>query len=118
MHLGNIAQGATVSNSIVQAITATLSGFYFAVLFVCTGSALPGIILHSLYDFICFAGDASLTNGILTNQLKTWEIVYNIVIDLVVAGYGAFMLKKIVAPKILEIWREKWSLDKEKLIEG
>ncbi len=108
MHLWNSEAGATMMNSVVQAAVTALHGFYYGALFVATGSALPGIILHSLYDFICFAGDRSLTDGIMTTQLKTWEILYNLVISGTMCACGVYALKKIGTPKILQVWKEKW----------
>jgi len=109
MHLVNIKGGATITNTLVQALVTTLDGFFYGALFVVTGSAFPGIILHSVYDFICFAGDKSLTNGIMTASLATWEIIFNIVLSLIVFAGGVMMIKKVGNNKILSVWREKWS---------
>lgn len=109
LHIGNIANGASVANGIIQVIVTALMGVYYGALFVSTGSAMPGIIMHSIYDFLCFAGDPTLTSGIMTGSLATWEIVYNIVLAAAMAACGIFILKKIGRERILQIWREKWS---------
>jgi len=108
MHMVNINGGASVSNTLVQALVTSLDGFFYGALFVVTGSAFPGIILHSLYDFICFAGDKSLTNGIMTTNLQTWEIIFNIVLSLIVFAGGVMIIRKVGDTKILSVWRKKW----------
>lgn len=109
IHIGNISQGASVTNGIVQGIVALLLGFYFGFLFVCTGSALPGIIIHTVYDYICFCCDDTLTNGIMTGTLASWEIIYNIVLATALAISGVFIIKRIGTERVLKVWKEKWS---------
>ena len=109
MHMVNIKGGATITNTLTQALVTSLDGFFYGALFVVTGSAFPGIILHSVYDFICFAGDKSLTNGIMTTSLQTWEIIFNIVLSLIVCAGGVMIIKRIGDNKILSVWRKKWS---------
>lgn len=107
-HLGNIAEGASVTNGVIQAVTTSLVGIYFGALFVATGSTLPGIVTHSLFDFVCFAGDPSLTEGIMTGTLPPSEIVFNLITALALLAAGFVILKKVGAPEILRIWKEKW----------
>ena len=117
MHMVNNNGGATLTNTLTQALVTTLDGFFYGALFVVTGSAFPGIILHSVYDFICFAGDRSLTNGIMTTSLQTWEIIFNIVLSLLIFAGGVMIIRKVGKNKILSVWREKWS-QKEAAIQG
>ncbi len=117
MHMVNISGGASITNSLVQALVTALDGFFYGALFVVTGSAFPGIILHSVYDFICFAGDKSLTDGIMTISLQTWEIIFNIVLSLIVFAGGVMIIRKVGKNKILSVWRKKWS-QKEAAIQG
>ena len=109
MHMVNINGGATITNTLTQALVTTLDGFFFGALFVVTGSAFPGIILHSVYDFICFAGDKSLTDGIMTTSLQTWEIIFNIVLSMLIVAGGIMIIRKVGKTKILSVWRKKWS---------
>ena len=109
-HLSNISSGATMTNTLVQTISSAMAGFYFGVLFVCTGSAIPGIIMHCIYDFIGFAGDPSLNNGIMVSTMSTWEIVYFLIVTLLLSLCGIVMLKKIGYEKIQQVWNKKWSI--------
>ncbi len=108
LHLANIFSGATVFNGCFQAFITALVGIYYGVLFTATGSILPGIITHSVYDYICFAGDPTLTGGIMTSAVPVSEIIFNIVIAAGLATAAVYILKKIGTSKILAIWNEKW----------
>ena len=109
MHVFNIFSGASVTNGVVQAVVTAMMGFYYGVLFVATGSAFPGIMMHGIYDFICFAGDASLTEGIMTTTLAPWEIILNLILALAMLLSAIVILKKIGSDRILRIWKDKWS---------
>lgn len=108
-HLGNVAAGASVVNGIVQAVVTALVGVYYGALFVATGSTIPGIVMHSIYDFICFAGDPSLTGGIMTDTIPASEIVFNLIPSLALMAAGIMILKKLGAPEVLKIWKNKWN---------
>lgn len=110
-HMGNLTSGASLTNGIVQAIVTAMMGFYLGVLFVITGSAFPGIMLHSVHDFLCFAADPGLANGVMTGSLEPWEITYTIVLGLMLAASGVVLLRRIGSDRILEVWRAKWSQD-------
>ena len=110
-HIFNISSGATTVNAVVQVVSSAMFGFYFGALFVCTGSALPGIIMHSVYDFVGFAGDPTLNSGIMVSTLSVGEIVYNLAITLLLPICGIIMLKKTGCEKIEQIWKNKWSIE-------
>lgn len=109
MHLGNAGEGAGMTNAIVQAIVTAMVGFYFGALYVSTGSVMPGVIMHSIYDFICFSTDKSLTNGIMTSTLPMHEIVINIVVGALLVGGAVWVMKSLGDRNTLKLWKKKWS---------
>lgn len=108
-HLSNIFAGASVVNGIHQTISSMLIGLYFGVLYLCTGSVAPGIIMHAIYDFICFAGDPSLTNGVMTGTVALWEQIFSFASSAALAAAGVAMIRTLGKEKILDVWRKKWS---------
>lgn len=112
-HLGNVGGGATLTNAILQAIVTGMIGFSYGVLFVVTGSALPGILIHSMFDFCSLAADRSLDNGIMTITLAPWEILFHLVLALALTAGSVAVLKRIGSDRILEIWRKKWSQEED-----
>lgn len=113
-HFGNVASGATLTNGVTQVIVTGMAGFSYGVLFVVTGSAVPGIIIHSGFDFFCLAADPSLENGIMTTMMAPWEIIFNLVLAMALAASAFVVLRRIGTDRILTVWREKWSQDRDK----
>ncbi len=58
MHFGNIFAGQAVSTTITQVITATGTGIIFGLIYYKTKNIWSVIILHGLWDFSLFLGDA------------------------------------------------------------
>ncbi len=107
-HMGNITGGGAVSVIIVQAIATFFFGIYFAALFMCTGSIIVPIAVHAVWDFICFACDGKLNNGMMVQQSVDpgllAECATNVVLGIVAVAI-IYRNKK----KIISIWDEKWS---------
>ncbi|MBX9467700.1 MAG: CPBP family intramembrane metalloprotease [Rhizobium sp.] len=59
VHILNALTTGELLNALLQAFTATLSGFAFIAILVRTGSIWPAIIYHALWDFGTFAISAS-----------------------------------------------------------
>ena len=109
LHIGNIFNGATLLNSIAQVVVNIFTGFYYGTLLVATGSIVPGILLHGLYDYICLTTDKSLASGIMVSELSASEIIWNLILVFGLAVSAAVILKKLGTPKIIKIWKDKWS---------
>ena len=62
-----------------------------------------------VYDFVCFAGDPTLDNGIMAGQLSTFAVVESIVTSIIVAGVAVILMRKLGDRKILDVWKRKWS---------
>ena len=109
IHLANIFSGATILNTIIQSTVNFFTGFYYGSLLVVTGSIVPGIVLHALYDYICFTTDRSLAGGVMVSELATFDIILNLILAVGLAAGIAFILKRCGTEKILKIWKDKWS---------
>ena len=57
IHLSSLATGAMPLLVAFQIATAICSGIFFATVFLRTGSILITIIMHGLYDWMCFVRD-------------------------------------------------------------
>jgi len=108
-HIVNMFGGATAGNAVLQAIVTSMAGFYFGVLYVCTGSILPGFLTHALFDFVCFAGDPTLVNGIMAGELSLFSIISNFVSTALLAAASVYLLKKFGPEMINHVWKSKWS---------
>ena len=78
--------GMTLVANFCQVLGALGVGFVFAAVFYTTGSLLPCIITHSLYDaFSAFANETGLTDR--------FRIATSIVIVIIAGLYGLYLLK-------------------------
>lgn len=100
IHLINLFAGATVSGVITQCVGAFGMGFYFAALYLRTGSIIPGMIVHFLNDFIQFYNpfakveDLSNVGLELSNSAVIISIGRGILIAAVWTLIGFFFLRK------------------------
>lgn len=84
--------GMTLVANFCQVLGALGVGFVFAAVFYTTGSLLPCIVTHSLYDaFSAFANETGLTDG--------FRIATSIVIVLIAGLYGVYLLKRNPEPE-------------------
>lgn len=78
--------GMTLVTNFCQVLGALGVGFVFAAVFYTTGSLLPCIITHSLYDtFSAFANETGLTDR--------FRIATSIIIVIIAGLYGLYLLK-------------------------
>ena len=84
--------GMTLVANFCQVLGALGVGFVFAAVFYTTGSLIPCIVTHSLYDaFSAFANETGLTDG--------FRIATSIVIVLIAGLYGVYLLKRNPEPE-------------------
>jgi len=67
------------------------------------------MILHAVFDWICFTTDATLENGIMAAEIVTPGLVGAIAIDVALGIAGLYLIRPSVREKIEELWQKKWS---------
>ena len=107
-HMMNVTAGAAVSVIIVQSIASVFFGIYMAALFMRTGSILAPIIAHAAWDYIAFACDGKLDDGIMVQPSVDLGLLAECSTNFVL-GIVAFVMIYRNKEKILSIWDEKWS---------
>ena len=108
-HLSNIMGGASVTMGVIQAFATAFSGLFLGAVFLRTGSIVPSMILHAVFDWICFTTDATLENGIMAAEIVTPGLVGAIAIDVALGIAGLYLIRPSVREKIEELWQKKWS---------
>ena len=84
--------GMTLVANFCQVLGALGVGFVFAAVFYTTGSLIPCIVTHSLYDaFSAFANETGLTDG--------FRIATSIIVVLIAGLYGVYLLKRNPKPE-------------------
>ena len=54
--------------AVIQGISTIFGGFLYAAVYLRSGSILVPIVMHALYDYMCFVIDPTLDNGIMTSE--------------------------------------------------
>ncbi|MBQ9060354.1 MAG: CPBP family intramembrane metalloprotease [Firmicutes bacterium] len=57
-HSVNLLAGASLVMTIIQVVVAMMVGIFLCILFIRTGSILPGMVFHAVNDFFSFATSA------------------------------------------------------------
>ena len=110
IHLSSLATGAMPLLVAFQIATAICSGIFFAAVFLRTGSILITIIMHGLYDWMCFVTDPSVSSGVITGTNVTTGLIIAMAVDIALAVAGLYMIRSAVRADIDAIWERKWSI--------
>ncbi len=114
MHIGNIANGASIQMGIAQGIATIFAGIFFIAAYLRTGNILIPIFMHGIYDYMCFTTDPSLVNGIMANEIATSALMLAVLVDVIAGIWGLYLLRPAKRAEIHAIWNDKWSVDKER----
>ena len=108
LHLMNIRAGGAACVIAVQAVAAFFIGVYFAALFMCSGSILLPIAVHSVWDYICFATDPRLENGLMMQPTVDLLLLAAALFNVLLGGAAIVMMHRR-RDEIERIWEGKWS---------
>jgi len=109
MHIGNIANGASIQMGIAQGIATIFAGIFFIAAYLRTGNILIPIFMHGIYDYMCFTTDPSLVNGIMANDIATSALILAVLVDVIAGIWGLYLLRPAKRAEIHAIWNDKWS---------
>jgi membrane protease YdiL (CAAX protease family) len=116
LHMTNILVGADPVMTLIQAFMATCGGFVLAGIYLRTGSVIPGIIAHAVYDFINFVTDPTINEeGIVVSDGGNVGVSYYVIILVVSVALlvaGCYLIRKTKQETIENIWQTKWSKKK------
>ncbi|MDH4414053.1 MAG: CPBP family intramembrane metalloprotease [Rhizobium sp.] len=97
VHILNALTTGEFLNALLQAFTATLSGFAFIAILVRTGSIWPAIIYHALWDFGTFSISASSQAGAEASGGNVGGWAFLLPVGLVLPNflYGVYLLRNV-----------------------
>ena len=114
MHIGNIANGASIQMGIAQGIATIFAGIFFIAAYLRTGNILIPIFMHGIYDYMCFTTDPSLVNGIMANDIAASALMLAVLVDVIAGIWGLYLLRPAKRAEIHALWNDKWSVDHER----
>ena len=117
-HLLNLAQGADLVSTLIQAVTASSLGVFFCAIYYSSGNLLPGIILHAVHDIYAISVTSTVSeNGIVMGGHVLSDIV-DVICCLVLAAYAIYrLLGSDKLDKIVSLWDHKWGKDRIEPVE-
>lgn len=97
VHILNALTTGEFLNALLQAFTATLSGFAFMAIMVRTGSIWPAIIYHALWDFGTFSISASSAarGAAAGGEVDAWTFLLPVLLVLPNFLYGMYLLRNV-----------------------
>lgn len=96
VHILNALTTGEFLNALLQAFTATLSGFAFMAILVRTGSIWPPIIYHALWDFGTFSISASqISSESSSGDGAGWAFLLPVLLVLPNFLYGLYLLRNV-----------------------
>ena len=108
-HLVNLTGGSDLYMTILQAVSSAGVGLMFMAIYLRTGSILPTMFLHALYDWMCFVSDPTLTdNGLVTGATPLSAQIVEIILTVIRTAIALYMLRKSKWREINEVWDKKW----------
>lgn len=114
MHIGNIANGASIQMGIVQGVATTFAGIFFIAVYLRTGNILIPIFMHGIYDYMCFVTDPTLENGIMANDIAVSALIPAVLVEVIAGIWGLYFLRPAKRAEIHAIWDDKWSVNNER----
>ena len=114
MHIGNIANGASIQMGIVQGVATTFAGIFFIAVYLRTGNILIPIFMHGIYDYMCFVTDPTLENGIMANDIAVSALIPAVLVEVIAGIWGLYLLRPAKRAEIHAIWDDKWSVNNER----
>ena len=97
VHILNALTTGELLHSLLQAFTATLSGFAFMAILVRTGSIWPPVIYHALWDFGTFSISASseVRGAAAGGEVDAWAFLLPVLLVLPNFLYGMYLLRNV-----------------------
>ena len=111
VHFSSLVTGAEPVMVAFQIITAICTGIFFAAYFLRTGSILITIIMHGLYDWMCFVTDPTVSTGVMTDTDVKSGMIFVLIVDIAFAIAGLYMIRPAVRDEIEDVWERKWSIE-------
>jgi membrane protease YdiL (CAAX protease family) len=102
VHVLNVLATGSLTAALAQAVAATMSGVFFAALVIRTGSILPSMGLHVLWNFGAFLivttaarqGEAALASGEAMPEMSPLVYLTPILFNLPIFLYALFLLRR------------------------
>ena len=110
IHAANLFSGADPVSTVIQVTDSFATGFSFGLLFVCSGSILPGTIIHTIHDIIAFSElDATTEEGVMVSGFSAGSAANTILCYAFAIFCFLYLKRDDIMKRTVAIWDKKWS---------
>lgn len=108
IHIQNLLAGANFGATVVQVISATIAGIFFAAIYLRTGSIVLPVFIHFLHDYMNVAIATQASSFVVTASPGVIDTVEMCIIAAVQMVMVVIMLKGH-KKDIMDKWHEIWN---------
>ncbi len=112
IHLLNILVGAPIDMTLFQVLSAFVLGLFLCALFLRSGSLIPPIIFHALYDLVALTDTSNVgEDGIIKSDatISLEDFIFSMVFRVIFLAIALYLTRPAVREEIYQIWSQKWS---------
>ena len=95
VHSLNALTTGDLPAALTQSVTAAMSGLLFIAIVLRTGSIIPAMVLHALWDFSNLLGIVNLLESAPTQPINSFALLIPVLVQIPTFAYALFLLRKI-----------------------
>lgn len=107
VHATNILSGADVGATILQVVSSMVTGTLLCALYLRSGSILPSMLFHFLYD-VYATMNANVTESAVMTGTSLANVIGDSVLSVIEITFIFILLRKPSPDKIMDLWKAKW----------
>ena len=83
---------------------------FLSAVYLRTANIWYAVIMHGVHDYFSFLAPGVET-GLVTVQVSTYDIVANLILFVLLISAALYLLRKSVRAEIVEVWKDRWSVN-------
>lgn len=112
-HLPNVLAGANASRTVQQFVTATITGVFFAAIYLRCGNILPCMLYHCFHDIINLMFMATNSSGAMLNASSITDLIVQVIYSGAELIVAIWLIRPATFEGIRSLWDRKWHLQQQ-----
>lgn len=108
-HLTNLISGANAGSTIMQVISASIMGLFFAAVYMMCGSIVPLMVFHFGHDVLAFLFLKVNESGATIRGVTTVSLIEELILNIALLVMAVYILRPVNFEQIRRKWDEKWA---------
>ena len=110
VHMINASGDVTASRIAFQAVSATGSGIFYAVLYLRSGNLVFPMAAHTVHNILAYLDVSIVQNGMIVTNTIDWTNYFYTGTELLLGLFGLWLIRSSVRTEIREMWDRKWNI--------